>query len=63
MYTIKVQYDHQKYRPHTYKELIRQKEWRLIIKAISVDEAKRILKEEHNLNPFYFKFIEIINLK
>ena len=57
--TMKVQYDHQKYRPHTYGELVRQKEWELIIEAISINEAKKILKEEHNLNPFYFKFIGI----
>ena len=51
-----VTYDHSVYKPSNYDVYKEQQTFSLRITAMSLRDAKNILREEHNLNPFYFKF-------
>jgi len=51
-----VKYDHQKFKPSNYKVYQKEKDFELKIMAKDLEEAKMKLRNEHNLNPFYFKF-------
>ena len=52
---FKVTYNHEVYRPSNYDTLVREKAFELIIEAEGIFDAEYQLKENHNLNPFYFK--------
>jgi len=52
-----VKHDHQIFKPSSYKVYQKEREFELKIMAKNLEEAKMKLRKEHNLNPFYFKFI------
>lgn len=58
MKTYLITYNHNYYRPSSYDIYKKQLGFRLEIESDSIEGAKTILKKEHNLNPFYFNFIE-----
>jgi hypothetical protein len=58
MNNYRVTYNHINFKPSSYDLLQSQSMWVLNIKAISIEEAKEILKSDHNKNPFYFNIEE-----
>ena len=54
-----VKYDHQRFKPSNYEVFQKQKDFELKLMAKDLEEAKMKLRNEHNLNPFYFKFNDI----
>jgi len=60
MKTFTVTYDLDKYKPSSFDEVQRRKAFSLSITAYSEADAASILRNEHNFNPFYFKFIEVV---
>ena len=56
--TYIVTYDFTKYKPKSASIKAENEKFREEIKAKNVDAVKAILKDSHNLNPFYFKIVE-----
>lgn len=56
--TYIVTYDFTKYKPKSASIKKQNEDFREEIKAKNVDAVKAILKDSHNLNPFYFKIVE-----
>jgi len=59
MKTFKVTYNHNVYKPSSYNIFKQQQDFILTLQSDSLENAKEILKNEHNKNPFYFSFTEI----
>lgn len=59
MKKFEITYNHSVYKPSNIAILNKQKEFKVVIEASSIDLAKNKLKDNYNLNPFYFNFKEI----
>ena len=60
MKTFLVTYNHLVYKPSNYEVFKQQQNFKLEIQATDLENAKEILKTQHNKNPFYFN-INLLN--